>query len=296
MNTADAIKSLDTSPVQQAFDQAAPTYESDWSESIIGRLQRQAVWRVIDPLFTSGDRILDIGCGTGTDAFHLAERGIRVHAIDVSPAMIEQVQKGIDQRGRRVAQGSSASGPPVIAIQDGEAASVTTEVRAIEDLDQLTPEQPFDGAISNFSPFNCVEDLDLVADSPARLIRPGGKLILCVMTRFCLWETLWYPLTMHLYKAARRWGSKNVTATVSSSGEFDVYYPSAREIEVVLSEHFRRIGDQGVGIFVPPSYLEPWAQKFPRTVSALGAIDRVINRWPFFRAVGDHRLLTFERR
>ncbi len=296
MNSASAATPIGANPVQQAFDQAARTYESDWSESLIGRIQRQAVWQAIDPLFSAGDHVLDIGCGTGTDAFHLAEHGIRVHAIDVSPAMVEEVQKRIDQRGRRATQGSGLAGSQVFAIPGSEAAAVTTEVRPIEDLDQLTPEQPFDGAISNFSPFNCVEDLEPAADSLARLIRPGGKLVLCVMTRFCLWETLWYPLTMHLYKASRRWRSKNVTATVSSSGKFEVYYPSAHEIEAALSEHFRRVGDQGVGIFVPPSYLEPWAQRFPRTVKALGAIDRVVKRWPFFRAIGDHRLLIFERR
>ena len=97
-------------------------------------------------------------------------------------------------------------------------------------------------------------------------------------------------------KAARRWGSKNVTASVGSDGEFEVYYPSAREIEATLGRNFRRIGDRGVGIFVPPSYLEPWAQKLPRTVNALAAIDRLVAQWPVFRSIGDHRLLIFERR
>ena len=62
-----------------------------------------------------------------------------------------------------VAQGSSLAGSRVFAIQARERAYVTTEVRAIEDLNQLAPDQPFDGVISNFSPLNCVEDLDPVA-------------------------------------------------------------------------------------------------------------------------------------
>ena len=163
MNLASAVTPIDASPVQQAFDQAAPTYDRDWSESVIGRLQRQVFWRVIDPLFTEGDRVLDIGCGTGVDAFHLAERGIHVHAIDISPAMIEQVQHRIDQRNYDVAQGSSLAGSRVFAIQARERAFVTAEVRAIEELGQLAPDQPFDGVISNFSPLNCVEDLEPVA-------------------------------------------------------------------------------------------------------------------------------------
>jgi ubiquinone/menaquinone biosynthesis C-methylase UbiE len=266
---------MDAQPVRDAFDQAAPTYDQDWSDSIIGGLQRQAVWSAVDPLFVAGDRVLDVGCGTGVDAFHLAERGVRVHAVDVSPGMVAQVERRID--------GEGVSG------------RVTTEVCAIEDLAELDFEQAFDGAVSNFSPLNCVAGLEPVAESLARLIRPGGKLVLCVMTRFCLWETLWYPLTSQLYKAARRWRKANVTATVSSSGEFDVFYHSAREIEAALSG-FRLVGNRGVGIFVPPSYLEPWAERFPRFVNTCAAIDRVVNRWPLFRSIGDHRLLVFERR
>lgn len=276
MNSASAATTpMDARPVRDAFDQAAPTYDQDWSDSVIGRLQRQAIWSAVDPLFVAGDRVLDVGCGTGVDAFHLAERGVKVHAIDVSPAMIAQVALRIDR--------------------ESLSNRVTAAVCAIEDLDGLGPEQGFDGAVSNFSPLNCVEDLEPVAESLERLIRPGGKLVLCVMTQFCLWETLWYPLTAQLYKAARRWRKANVTATVSSSGEFDVFYHSAREIEAALSGDFRLVGDRGVGIFVPPSYLEPWAERFPRTVEVFATIDRVVNRWPLFRAIGDHRLLVFER-
>lgn len=276
MNSASAATTpMNAQPVRDAFDQAAPTYDQDWSDSIIGWLQRQAVWNAVDPLFVAGDRVLDVGCGTGVDAFHLSQCGVRVHAVDVSPGMVAQVDCRIDREG----------------LSD----QVTAEVCAIEDLEGLDVEQPFDGAVSNFSPLNCVEDLEPVAESLGRLIRPDGKLVLCVMTRFCLWETLWYPLTSQLYKAARRWRKANVTATVSSSGEFDVFYHSAGEIEAALSA-FRRVGDRGVGIFVPPSYLEPWAERFPRTVKICAAIDRVINRWPLFRSIGDHRLLIFERR
>ena len=276
MNSASAATTpMNAQPVRDAFDQAAPTYDQDWSDSIIGRLQRQAIWSAVDPLFVAGDRVLDVGCGTGVDAFHLAERGASVHAVDVSPGMIEQVVRRIDRED----------------LSD----QVTAEVCAIEDLDGLDPEHAFDGAVSNFSPLNCVEDLEPVAESLGCLIRPGGKLVLCVMTRFCLWETLWYPLTSQLYKAARRWRRSNVTAAVSSSGEFDVFYHSASEIEVALID-FGLVGNLGVGICVPPSYLEPWAERFPRFVKMCAAIDHVINRWPLFRSIGDHRLLIFERR
>src|SRR5271157_3989256 len=70
------------------FDLIAARYDALWTTTPIGRAQRDLVWRDVDPLFHPGDRILDVGCGTGEDAAHLAARGVSVYATDPSPAMI----------------------------------------------------------------------------------------------------------------------------------------------------------------------------------------------------------------
>ncbi len=276
MSAGGALSSPAPSAVRDAFDHVAPTYDADWSDSVIGRLQRAAVWRTVDGLFRPGERVLDLGCGTGVDAIHLAARGVRVHGIDLAPAMVETAR----QRARDMRLEDRAS----------------FEALGIEDLDSLEAPGPFDGVVSNFSPLNCVRDLAPVAEQLARIVKPGGRMALCVMSRFCLWETLWYPLTAQLYKAARRWRASNPTASIGLEDEFPIYYPTAREIRGVFGPWFRLVSLEGVGIFVPPSYLEPWARRVPRAVHVLGGLDRVVRRWPGFRAMGDHRLLVFERR
>ena len=60
------------------FDLLAADYDRTWTNSGAGRLQRDAVWRHLLPLFHSGDWVLDLGCGTGEDAQHLSRLGIRV--------------------------------------------------------------------------------------------------------------------------------------------------------------------------------------------------------------------------
>lgn len=145
------------------FERLAPRYDELWTDSAIGRAQRNAVWRAVDPLFRPGDRVLDIGCGTGEDAAHLVSRGVSVHAIDASPAM--------------VARASAREG-------------FSVEVRRAEDLDGLNGS--FDGALSNFGALNCVEDLAAFAHSLAPRIRRGGRVAICVIGRFCAWEML-YP-------------------------------------------------------------------------------------------------------
>jgi SAM-dependent methyltransferase len=112
------------------------------------------VWRHIDPLFRPGDRILDLGCGTGDDALHFAERNVRVYGVDASETMVEAAQaRGVD--ARRL---------------------------PLEELYRL--EGTYSGAISNFGALNCVADLRLIAAQLARLIEPGGQLAMCIMGRF----------------------------------------------------------------------------------------------------------------
>ena len=62
------------------FDRMALCYDDLWTSTAIGRAQRNAVWRAVDPLFPAGARILDIGCGTGEDAAHFTARGVIVTA------------------------------------------------------------------------------------------------------------------------------------------------------------------------------------------------------------------------
>ena len=43
-----------------------------------------------------GERILDVGCGTGRHSFELARRGFEVHGIDISERFIEIAQGAVD--------------------------------------------------------------------------------------------------------------------------------------------------------------------------------------------------------
>ncbi|HEY1758350.1 MAG TPA: methyltransferase domain-containing protein [Bryobacteraceae bacterium] len=137
------------------FDGLAHSYKQLWSDTERGRAQRAAVWREIDRLFQPGDRVLDLGCGTGDDALHLAELGVEVFGIDAAPKMVEVARN----RG------------------------VKAETLAIEDLHTLRG--AFTGAISNFGALNCVADIRFVAAHLARLLEPAGAVAICLMGRFC---------------------------------------------------------------------------------------------------------------
>jgi SAM-dependent methyltransferase len=244
-----------SAPVR-SFDRLAASYDELWTTTPIGRAQRDLVWREIDPLFQSGDRILDIGCGTGEDAAHFTARGVTVHAFDPAPAMVEVAQK----RG-----GFTAS--VLRAEEIAEAGGM------------------YHGAISNFGALNCVDDLRGVARDLAALVPQGSPVAICVMGRFCVWETLYYAARFQFRKAFRRLSGM-------ARADFTVYYPTVAQLSEAFAPGFQLQRWSGIGLFVPPSYVS-----LPdRLVGWLNKIDFAVARLPFLRALADHRLLIFVRK
>jgi hypothetical protein len=63
----------------------------------------------------------------------------------------------------------------------------------------------------------------------------------------------------------------------------------------IFAPGFRLRKLQGIGITLPPSYLEHLAQKFPSVLNRLASLDRRIGSLPLVRSMGDCVLLQFER-
>jgi ubiquinone/menaquinone biosynthesis C-methylase UbiE len=71
------------------FDTLAPGYDACFTESVLGRTLRRTVWSWLDGVFAPGDRVLELNCGTGEDALHLATRGVQLVATDASAPMLD---------------------------------------------------------------------------------------------------------------------------------------------------------------------------------------------------------------
>ncbi len=259
---------------EAAFDAVAEAYDRTFADSLIGRAQREVVWSVLDRVFRPGQRILEINCGTGVDAVRLAGRGVSVLACDAAPRMIEVA--------RRRAQEARLS------------ARVEFRVMATEEIRRIRNETPFDGVLSNFAGLNCVRNLRAVAHDLAGLIRPQAVAVLCIFGRFCAWEMCWYLCRGRLAKAFRRLGAGGSAAHIGNR-EVRVYYPSVETLQRSFAPDFRLVEWRGVGVCVPPSYIEPLAQRFPTILKKLAALDQRFSGLPGVRSLGDHTLVVLER-
>lgn len=261
--------------VSAPFDAVAARYDQTFTSSIIGRAQRGAVWKELTKAFRPGDRVLEIGCGTGVDACYLAERGVRVLACDPSPQMVNVASARVRRHGLH--------------------ALVHTLVLRAEDVSSL-PDQPFEGTFSNFGALNCVDDLQVVAKGIAKVLRPGGIALLCWMGPHCLWETFFYLRQGNSRKAFRRFRREAVNARLADEAFIQVHYPSVKALAKAFTPEFRLRSVQGIGVAVPPSYLEPWALRNPRSMNLCERFDSLFGHCPLIRSIGDHVLVRLERR
>jgi ubiquinone/menaquinone biosynthesis C-methylase UbiE len=250
-----------------AFDAIAGTYDRAFTSVSIAALMRQAVWRRADQAFPFGSTVLEMNCGTGEDAVHLAARGVRVLATDISAEMV------------RVA------GEKVAAA--GVSEQVQVSQLAWEELDSLG-EACFDGALSNFGGLNCVLDLRFAAAALARRLRPGSQAILCVMGPVAVWEWIWFGAHLEFSKAVRRLRRDPQWRGIR------LQYPTPYSLSRAFSGAFRVKRISALGLLLPPC-LESIAPRCPRVIAALNRCERRCEAVPPLAWISDHYLLELER-
>ncbi|MEO6457136.1 MAG: class I SAM-dependent methyltransferase [Chloroflexia bacterium] len=265
------------------FSRYAPFYDADEKRNPVALWTRIQNLKRLHSTFGPGDVLLEIGCGTGTEALSLAHRGIRVVATDSAPGMIEQLQAKIG------------------AVEDAEVRKrVTPLVLPVARVGEILTQfgrGTFDGAYSSFGPLNCEADLRHVSRGLGELVRPGGKVVLSFLGRYCLWETAWYLLHGDLRSAFRRWGG-HANATVRAGWGTDripVFYWSAAELAQTFKADFSIVGRTALPWILPPQYLAGIFRRRRRLFNSLAAIElKTAHLWPA-NVIGDHIRLTLVR-
>ena len=261
--------------ISSPFDAAAASYDADFSDTVAGRTMRGLVWERLEGLFTEGQRLVELGCGTGEDAVWLAGRGVRVAATDRSSAMLERASAKADRA--RVADRISFSFLDLDAIDTADAPEAT----------------PFDGALANFGVLNCLADRRPLARRLAEWLRPGAVVVVVVMGRWCLPELLGFAVQLEPRRALRRLRDGRQVGT-GGGGTVATWYPGWRLLRREFGEHFVVRERRAVGLAVPPPDFEDWLKERPERVAGLLRWERRLA--PLFPGLGDHTMLVLERR
>ncbi len=257
-----------------AFDALAADYDRREADNPIMQVMRERSLAILERTFPSGARLLDIGCGTGTEALWLTQRGRTVFGVDSSPRMLE-----------------------VLSLRAAESAlPVSTRLLRAGNLTDLADELGdayFDGGYSSFGALNTEPSLEKPLASLSRLVRPGGRIVLGVMNRWCVAEMASLVAGGRAKETLRRTRSGVRVAVGSNVSE--VWYPSWRQLNRALHPRFRVVSVQALPLLLLP-YAWPAFSAHPRVFSALSRLDRILGHRRPFAWLGDHLLVVAERR
>jgi len=261
-----------TPQATHAFDRLAPAYDTLVSGDTF-RHQRMQTHAAFARWIKPGFRVLEVGCGTGLDTAFLAAMGTKVVACDPSDEMLSRTKRRLANAGLGDRAGILSCGLQELP----------------QFLDALDHAEGFDAVVSNFGALNCVRSLAPLGVIGCRHLRPGGAMILGLIGRTCLWETVYFTALRDRAKAARRRQS-NVAVPVAGV-DVPTFYHRRRDLHACLGEGFTLDGAIGIGVMVPPPYLEPRWQQVPIVIRrAAAGIDRLAAGWPLVNQLGDHTL------
>jgi SAM-dependent methyltransferase len=257
---------------KELFNQAASSYDETFTDSHIGKHQRDRVyfWLAKSNFFKRVKSVFEINCGTGADANYFFEKGLKVSATDQSSKMIE------------------------VAIQKRNAGIEFFQMPFSNLSGQCLDE---DALFSNFGGLNCVSGKDLkeIAETVGEKQKKGDLLIWVIMPRFCFMEGVYMLSRFKFGQLFRRNTAKGVAVNVDGV-DVQTFYHSPRFVKSTLKSNYNIERVKPVAFFLPPSYLEGFFKKHLSFLNFLNRLEKFAGRMSFLSAWSDHYIIIGERK
>ena len=261
--------------VAAAFDNQSEGFDAAYAQNLIIQYKRKRVRDHVETLLKPKSQILELNAGTGDDGIFFAHRGHRVHATDISIGMQAKLSEKIKSK----------------QVDD----KVTHEICSFSNLQNLNRPGPYDFIFSNFAGLNCTGDLDKVLRSFKPLLKNDGIVTLVLLPKYCLWETL-LIFRGKFQTAFRRFFSSHGRKAHIEGEYFMCWYYNPSFIKGILGEDFDVLKIEGLCSIVPPSYIENFAEKYPKIFRLLTtAEEKWKELWPW-RSIGDYYIISLRKK
>jgi len=256
--------------VNNAFSKQSEIFNEIYTKNPITTWMRAQVRTHVMTGLKPGMKMLEINAGTGLDAVFFAQKGIHVHATDLSYGMITELEKAVKENQlenyMRVQQCSF------------------TEL-------SKTGKKDIDYIFSNFGGLNCINDLRIVTKQFPQILKHGGIVTVVIMPKISPWELL--SFFKGNFKTAFRRFRKNGTPSTIEGAHFLTFYFSVSEIKKAFGKDFKIISLKGLASLSPPPYKEKWAIQNHRLYSFLTKFDEKFCSVFPFNHCADYIVATF---
>ncbi len=258
------------------FDHIA-TYDSLFTRSIIGQLQRKQVWRYLQKITPQlkGLEILELNCGSNEDAMLFSEKGVNLVATDISEEMLKVTVQRANQ----------------FSMQN----RISSQYLDPESFDETVFDKKFDLIFSNFGGLNCIhpDSLKRLLNKIPSILAPGGRFVGVLMPKFCLWESSYLLMKFRFSQVLRRATSKEVILDLPGATLKSWYY-NPSQIRKWSGEGLKLIRTLPVGFSTPPAYLEPYFLDRKAFLFRLSRWGRKFDQVSFLSRMSDHYLIDLQ--
>lgn len=151
---------MDEAQPNEALIESYARWRATRLGQITDALEQQILTEMHGPV--AGQTLLDVGCGDGTLALELAQRGAVVTGVDADPAMIAGARRRSEAAG--------------------------TQVRFVEGQAERLPfeDATFDGVVA-VAVLCFVDDVARSFAEMSRVLKPGGRLTISELGRWSFW-------------------------------------------------------------------------------------------------------------
>jgi len=151
-----------------SFDKKAASEYDSWYETKLGSFVDEVETKTAFELFQfrKGEKVLDIGCGTGNFSIKLAKKGAEVVGIDVSEAMLAKARKKAEKKNLN------------IKFYKNDVTSLDFE------------DNSFD-AVFSMAAVEFIDDIKKAFKEMKRVVKPGGKILLGTITKDSDWGEIY---------------------------------------------------------------------------------------------------------
>jgi SAM-dependent methyltransferase len=263
--------------LESEFDSIAADYDRHILGNRINRLLRDRSLVFLRSAFAGRGRLLEIGCGSGTETVELLADGHEILAADISGRMLETVRAKAKSRGL-------SERLSVVKIRAGQ----------IGQLEAREGVGAFAGIYSTYGALNCEPDLRPLPRALHRLLRADGRFVAGVFNRWCAFET---GVFSFLLQSQRAWGRHARPVAVEASRFcVDAFAYSVPEFTRTFERYFSAERVEGVPVLLPPSDLTRYVEMFRAALPTLARLDAAVGRRYSFSWLGDHFLVEMAPR
>lgn len=260
--------------VADAFNEQSSVFDQLYSNNTIIRYKRNRVREHVLQFIAPRSYILELNAGTGEDAVYFANAGHKIHATDISEGMLDILVKKVSRHKLEH--------------------KISTELCSFTELENLGNKGPYDLIFSNFAGLNCSRELDKVLQSFDSLLKPGGIVTLVMLPKFCLWETL-LVFRGKFKTAFRRLFSRKGANSHIEGKYFKCWYYNPQFIIDSLEKSFSVLKTEALCVVVPPSYIEHFAERYPKVYRFLVNKENLIKeKWPW-KLIGDYYIISLRK-